>query len=265
MHNWHLSLLLIFSFGSSFSPLARATIVASDDREVVNFEDLRFTPFVKVQSALGTCGGSFVGPNIVATAAHCVPYAKGPEKKLRSSPTIQTKSTAHGFSKSANVVDAIFPPMIFADNQWSFDPLNDWILLIVGSPLGNEMGYYSLGDVDVKGIFYLLGYGFDYDGNPTLSPACGIQAVTSNTLETDCDMLQGNSGGPAIVCTGMKRSSCSLIGIASSVLSPVALPKIPGLNVVVQVRSYAPDIAGVLTRVDLFRSPLKNYLSRLSP
>ncbi|MBB5317390.1 trypsin-like serine peptidase [Tunturibacter empetritectus] len=161
-------------------------------------------PYSFVPSEFGT--GALVGPDIVLTAAHCVPWNSNPAM-IQFIPAYFEGVSTLGSNVSSYVVDA----STYVDNLSNPAPAFDYAVLRLQDRLGDSLGYFGAKSYDTgwnDGNYWtLVGYPGDVAGAEQPSSQSGISFHDDDEdsndhgdaleLETENgDANHGDSGGP---------------------------------------------------------------------
>ncbi|ORY66620.1 trypsin-like cysteine/serine peptidase domain-containing protein [Pseudomassariella vexata] len=198
----------LFGLSSPYSDtdedLAERGIVGVDNRVVWNSTDYPYSAMGRLIWSTGAyCTGTLVGPRHVATARHCSPSDDQTGITVTFQPDYfngeRFPSSKVGPVLSLSGVDVV-------NNPDACDYKNDWAIMVLDDPLGNDRGYMGAKTVDSsllkRAIFYHLGYPLDlgqgerqYRQYPiTISSSTGCDAY--GPMVTDADADSGQSGGP---------------------------------------------------------------------
>jgi protease YdgD len=208
-----LCLLLLALFSTS----AKANVFGRDDRFLANTEAYPYRALVrlsipKMNGRGSWCTGTWVGPRLVLTAAHClIGYEPGARIIAR-----RADGWAEAYASG---------PFIFAQGEGYIRGLRhdreDWALIRLDWSLGDSgwlpiYAEFSVGPEFTQPIL-LPGYSADIEEGQSLSTHEGcllMQVRRDGTLGHDCDMTGGASGAPLLHCRS--PSDCSVVGMNSS-------------------------------------------------
>lgn len=157
---------------------------------------------------------------------------RGPFKRWRTSPAeVVAEGGLHARQNLTNG---------FA--KWTYD----WALLRLKKCLGKTFGHVQLSSRAPKGdeIIGIAGYPVDksLSDGVVVDPSCRVRDVKSDALLHDCATLPGNSGSPLYRIVSEKgRESLEVFAMNSAGHSF----NVPGANLVLPVREYLPNYAGI--------------------
>lgn len=129
--------------------------------------------------------GFLIGPNTVATSAHVI--YNDSLNRLCTNSTIQIGN---------NIAHGVF---------YSYDPnyssthsrQDDWALIELDRPLGNELGYFGFSKNSTVGQeLYLSGFHSDLSGLYTGTGKILSFDTLGKSFDHDCDVIKGSSGSP---------------------------------------------------------------------
>ncbi len=149
----------------------------------------------------GHCSAVLVGPRLLATAAHCL-WNQRTRAVIPAGSLTFVAGYDRGQYLAASKVTALHPAP-----GWSFPGASglaarahDWALLELAEPLGQQLGWVAPGDPPRPGeSLTAAGYGKDKAHIPTAHQGCSLTGRQTGLLISDCDAVQGDSGGPVMV------------------------------------------------------------------
>jgi V8-like Glu-specific endopeptidase len=159
--------------------------------------------------------GALIGPRLVATAGHVVPWGSGPWW-MRFVPAYYNGVSLHGASVESYVSDARGYDVTTATGY-------DWAVLRLYQPLGSWLGYFGYNGFSSSWeddpYWTILGYPGAIAGaqRPSYQNGVSVFDIDSDSnggreLETRGDVTAGNSGGPMF---GWWSGDPRLVGVVS--------------------------------------------------
>ena len=191
-------------------------IKGGDDRLAVEAAQYPWSAMGRLNNGLGGhCSGVLVGPRLLATAAHCLwnPRTRAPipvtsltfvagydrGQYLRAS-KVARMHPAPGWNLATNNAGAGLAGRA-----------DDWALLELAEPLGEAVGWVAIGGDPQPGqSVTAAGYGKDKAHVPMAHMGCAVMERRGGVLITDCDAVQGDSGGPVLVWQGGRPTLAAL-------------------------------------------------------
>jgi protease YdgD len=143
------------------------------------------------------CTGTLVGPNIVLTARHCFTDETGALMPGRITGIFRV-----GLQHNAWRGEAAFLHVWTGEN-----PMEDWALIKLNEPLGNEVGWLHVSSADHRGslpmlnAFKMVAYSSDkFEFYPGIDNMCSLEDYDANALVyvTSCSGEAGASGAAIV-------------------------------------------------------------------
>lgn len=193
-------------------------IKGDDDRVTVAADQYPWSAVGRLNNGLGGhCSGILVAPKLVATAAHCL-FNRRTQKIIPVGSLTFVAGYDRGEYLKASKVARMHPAP-----EWKFDGggglarrIHDWALLELVDPLGEDVGWVALGENPKIGSRLIaVGYGRDRAHVPAIHMGCRVEAKRLGVWVTDCDAVQGGSGGPVL---GWRNDAPVLLGLNVAVL-----------------------------------------------
>jgi V8-like Glu-specific endopeptidase len=200
--------------GRAVTPLY---VFGPDDRVVYTDSSWPWGLVGKVFTSGGWVGsGALIGPRLVATAGHVVPWGSG-SWWMRFVPAYYNGSSLHGAGVESYVSDARG-----YDTSGSVTGY-DWAVLRLYQPLGDWLGYFGYNGYSSSWedhpYWTVLGYPGAVGSGQRPSYQNGVSTFDDDSdsnggleLETKADMTPGNSGGPMF---GWWSGDPRLVGVVS--------------------------------------------------
>jgi V8-like Glu-specific endopeptidase len=200
--------------GRSVSPLY---VFGPDDRREYRDSTWPWGLVGKIFTSDGFTGtGALIGPRLVATAGHMVPWGKSPWW-MRFVPAFYNGSSLHGPGFESYVSDANGYDVNGSVTGY------DWAVLRLYQPLGSSLGYFGYNGFSSSWLnqpyWTLLGYpgGVANGQRPSYQAGFSMFDIDSDSnggeeLESQADMTPGNSGGPSF---GWWNGDPRLVGVVS--------------------------------------------------
>ena len=202
-------------------PVGPLYVFGPDDRQTYWDSSWPWGLMGKVFNSDGWVGsGALIGPRLVATASHMVPWDSSPWW-MRFVPAYYNGVSLHGASVESDVSDA---------EGYEFDGIvaNDWAVLRLYEPLGEWLGYFGYNRFSSSweddSNWTVLGYPLGVASGERPSYQTGVSvfdielsiagvAAGGIELETKADVTPGNSGGPMF---GWWSGDPRLVGVVSA-------------------------------------------------
>jgi protease YdgD len=284
--------LLIFGLGGTAAQAESWSATAGPDAErprlVVDATYYPFSAMGKIQIAgQSFCGGTLVGPKLVITAGHCLWNNK---RKRWWAP--EDVHFVAGYQRSTFIAHGrgvrFLTPLTNehkAPDQKSI--VNDWALLELDRPIGNQVGWLGLSQESQRSItnrqgdgsqtpspLFLAAYRSDRAHAMSLQSHCMITnlRVHGRVIYTDCQVVHGSSGSALVT---FENGQFKVVGVVSArlrlrdrptqtaVVTSWALtdPQGPDTD---QVATYAPQWNEPWVREDTLRRGMDTLIAALS-
>ena len=239
--------------GRQRPPTARDHYFGEDQRVHVDVTQMPWRAVGLLEMRDGTCSGTLIAPNRVATAAHCISDGSGPIKGM----VFRAGARGNGEQGRANVIAAVVAPD-YTDESAPPGGGNgdDWAILTLDRDLGTQLGIvrpYVLGKDDMgriaSGDLIVSQAGYSWDTGAYLSGhmECQVfQAYRDGSFIHSCDTTQGDSGSPIMTrIDGEWR----LIAVDSQFFDPQPpFPQMSSSHLAVDTRAFVDALreAGAL-------------------
>lgn len=220
-----------------------------DDRVLVPVGEApwRFIGELQMEGGEG-CTATLVGPDVVLTAAHCI----HPQGRINASGTFRSADGDHRARIIGYMIDPHFNYQRFTSTT-EVDYM-DWALLRIDQPLGDQLGYAGLQDLNAQGQeravradLYQAGYAWDTGSNLAGNIACHVVTVyPDNTFSHACDTTRGDSGLSFMVRNGDRWE---IVGLNSNFRSNPRGPFIYMAVATGAFQRYLPDFVAGRTGV----------------
>jgi len=193
-------------------------IKGEDQRVRMEPREFPWSATGRVNFGQGHCSGTLIGPRLVATAAHCL-WNRRTQRTMPASAYTFVAGFDRGEYLKASKVRAVHPSpdWVFGDQG---QPLaaraNDWALLELEDPVGDEVGWIGLAEPRLGMVVAVAGYGRDRAHVPLAHLGCRLrEQPLAGVLFHDCDAVQGESGGPVLA---WENSQLRLVAINVAVI-----------------------------------------------
>ncbi len=186
----------ITNFGSEtikLTPRNQSKIVLSERRKP-------WGSIVKITTDKGgICTGFFVGPNIIATAQHCVYDFLS--AKVRSPEELRIKTMAAPRLQLNPIKIIINPLHKLPEKPLLTDLAHDWAFIELSESVGERIGYFPMRSFQESKLEFLkIGYGTGVDLGLYAEGPCSIKVshLYRDIAYHDCPGFDGDSGGPLL-------------------------------------------------------------------
>jgi V8-like Glu-specific endopeptidase len=199
-------------------------IIGGDDRQqVTNTENFPNSAVAYLEiwdddeDFVFLCSASFVAPNVLLTAAHClwIPEFGGWPDGVAVVPGLNGNNEPFGFA----LADELWVPdgWISADGDINDGYPSDYGLIVLDSNLGNETGQFTINVLDTSTLqaadFQPSTAGYPGDkprGTQWYGTSDAFEQVLPELLNHDIDAFQGQSGSPI-----WRDSDLGVVGVLS--------------------------------------------------
>jgi protease YdgD len=159
----------------------------------------------------GSCTGTPVGRDLVLTAAHCV--MDNATKALNKKRSYFCPNYKGGKYKDRAWISHVW----WGTNDASHHPGQDWAILQLDKPLGDQYGWLPVRYTDCRSfpaVITVAGYSYDFDHGRTASIHANghtrRRLPDDNLIHHDCANTRGASGGPVLA---MYNGVLTIVGI----------------------------------------------------
>jgi len=187
--------------------LCSLTSAHADQRDIVQVKEYPWSTVARVRFGHGWCSAVLIGPNLVATAAHCLW-----NKITGRSMDVKALSVVVGWDRGM-FIDGSKVLGVTVSPKWVPEEMvrygseqagRDWALLELETPLGKEVGWVALSDsIKIGDPIAAVGYGEDRKHVAVAHQGCHItEHLPTGDWTHDCDAVHGDSGGPVFSWDG---------------------------------------------------------------
>lgn len=242
------NILSLIILGMGMLPSAFGNVLGDDNRVAMTSDKMPWSSIGRINiGQSGTCSGTLIAADLIATAAHCV---VDPSTKLFYHLTrLVTFHPNYKYGQSNHQAKIISVRIGTFDTK--AEPWNDWAVAKLDAPLGNLYGVMSVLNFSGENIktqgaltVTLAGYSADFLKGETAGVHLNCQLrelvkedAVKKIVTHDCDMRPGSSGGP-IFTTVAGRPFLVAINIAEK-NNFIAVSQALGLKIFYNLNSSA--------------------------
>ena len=242
-------------FGRTRPREMRDHFFGHDDRFLPGSGELPWRAIGIVDLPDGTCTGVLVAPRIVMTSAHCL-FGAG-DQRVKAL-TFRAGASGNSHAAIAGFSDILVSP---AYARGAAPPGmgngTDWAILRLDRPLGEEVGYlevHELDDGDLAAIgaggLRISQAGYSWDTDPYLSghrDCRVIQAYRDATILHNCDTTRGDSGSPLLL---FREGRWHVIALDSQFFAPQPVSgNFASSHLAVDSRAFAAELRRYLAEM----------------
>ena len=186
--------------------VALANIYTNDARKEIT-PDLQkqfpFSIYGRLYGANRTCTAALVGPDLIASAAHCVLRSEG-RGIIRARFDFHLQyGRKRGYADTAKVIDIKTGNQSMEHGSTS-EMTRDRALMRIDKPLGNKYGFIPIEPTnyfDPTSTFHMIGYHSDrYNATQMFRESgCRFRGMDGAYLNHDCSGAPASSGSPMIM------------------------------------------------------------------
>ena len=232
---------------------ARDHFFGEDNRILVDVTQMPWRAVGLLEMGDGSCTGTLIAPDRVATAAHCITDGSGPIKGI----VFRAGASGDTDLGRASVISALVAPD-YSDETAAPNGGNgdDWAILTLDRPLGTQIGIvrahvFDKDDIGriTAGTFRVSQAGYSWDTGDYLSGHmdCSVlQVYGDGSIIHNCDTTQGDSGSPIMT---MIDGEWRLIAVDSQFFdAQPPYPQMSSAYLAVDTRAFARELreAGAL-------------------
>jgi protease YdgD len=231
--------------GRQRPPGARDHFFGEDQRILIRATGLPWSATGLLALPDGSCTGILIGPNLVATAAHCLVGEAGAPLKATTFRAGAWGDTQLGQAiVIGQTVSPDYTPQARPAGQGNG---NDWAIVTLDRDLGAEVGFvrpYVLDKADLARIargeeYRLSQAGYSWDTGSWLSGHMDCRIVTAlpdGSILHTCDTTRGDSGSPLLMQVG---GEWRLIAVDSQFFDPQPpFPEFSSAHLAVDTRAF---------------------------
>ncbi|OAN52901.1 protease ydgD precursor [Paramagnetospirillum marisnigri] len=211
MVRWFALVLAMLAFAMPASAQTKLSdrqlhgIKGADQRLAMEPAAFPWSAMGRVNFGIGHCSGTLIGPKLVATAAHCL-WNRRTQRPMPASAYTFVAGFDRGEYLKASKVVALHPApgwQFGDDRQASNSRADDWALMELEDPVGDEIGWIALAEPKTGMTIGVAGYGRDRAFVPLAHLGCRLlEQPRPGVFYHDCDAVQGESGGPVFAWVG---------------------------------------------------------------
>lgn len=199
-----------------FEPQIRRSFFGQDDRIVMDPTQAPWNMIGLVEMQSGSCTGTLIAPAMVLTGGHCLVNAGEQD----NAPMRFRAGYQNGSAVAEAGVTAYHVPASWRANEAEGA---DFGFIFLDQNLGDQLGWMDIGPLTQDELSALtngagpeiLQAGYSADQHEVLTGNLGcpfVQLGPQNTLQHECDTVQGDSGSPLFIEDG---NGYRIIGVES--------------------------------------------------
>ena len=175
----------------------------ADQRHEVSVNQYPYSAVARVGFGHGWCSAVLIGPDLAATAAHCL-WNKATGRQMGAGALNVVVGWNRGMvTDGAGVAQVVLSPDWVPEQVIHYGQAQaqkDWALLRLDKPLGQTAGWLALdGGITPGQSVVAVGYGEDRKHVAVAHSGCQMQQQTAPGLWLhSCDAVHGDSGGPIL-------------------------------------------------------------------
>ena len=177
------------------------TPAQADQRQEVSVNQFPYSTVARVGFGHGWCSAVLIGPDLAATAAHCL-WNKITGRQMGAGALNVVVGWNRGMvTDGAGVAEVVLPPSWVPEQVAHYGQAQaqkDWALLRLDKPLGKTAGWLAVdGTIQTGQAVVAVGYGEDRKHVAVAHSGCHMQQQAAPGLWLhSCDAVHGDSGGP---------------------------------------------------------------------